>query len=103
MLELDSIRVKGKTEPEVIFSIIGPEEMTGAPDFTAHKSNHDALLEAYRKMNWAGALKLLKTCRESCKPFGISGLYDLYDERIEAFKKSPPPKDWDGVFTMETK
>ncbi|NNF79833.1 MAG: adenylate/guanylate cyclase domain-containing protein [Rhizobiales bacterium] len=103
LLELDAIRVKGKTEPEVIFSIIGTEEMLRDADFLAHEENHVQLLAAYRAMKWPQARKIIKACRQSGEKFNLSGLYDLYEERISAFKTSPPPKDWDGVFTMETK
>ncbi len=103
LLELDAIRVKGKTEPEVIFTIIGTDETLRDPDFQAHEENHTQLLAAYRAMKWPQARKLIKACRQSGEKFRLSGLYDLFDERLAAFKETPPPKDWDGVFTMETK
>ncbi len=30
-------------------------------------------------------------------------VYHLYMERIATFRSRPPPPDWDGVFTFETK
>lgn len=103
LLELDAIRVKGKTEPEVIFSIIGTEDTLRDADFLAHEENHTQLLAAYRAMKWPQVRKLIKACRQSGEKFRLSGLYDLFEERTAAFKTSPPPKGWDGVFTMETK
>ncbi len=73
MLELDSIRVKGKTEPEMIYSIIGAQDKITDPDFVTHQANNTELLQAYRETDWSKATKLLKTCRESCEPFALSG------------------------------
>lgn len=103
LLELDVIRVKGKTEPEMISTILGTAEVLQDEDFIAHRAHHQDLLDAYRAMNWTAARKHLKTCRASGEKFDLSDLYDLFDERITAFKSSPPPKEWDGVFTMESK
>ena len=30
-------------------------------------------------------------------------LYDMYLERVNHFRREPPPADWDGVFTFTTK
>ncbi len=103
ILELDSIRVKGKTEPETIYSIIGPADMIEDAAFKAHAENHEKLLQAYRSMDWKEARALIETCRKSCEPFGIPGLYDLFEERVDLFERNSPGADWDGVFTMETK
>ena len=35
--------------------------------------------------------------------FDLSGLYDLYEERITEYEANPPPSDWDGVFVATTK
>ena len=103
LLELDAIRVKGKHEPEVIFTILGTKDVLSSEAFQDHAYNHAQLLTAYRAMNWSEVRKLITACRESGEAFRLSGLYDMFDERLAAFKKAPPPKDWDGVFTMDTK
>ena len=33
----------------------------------------------------------------------LDELYDLYRERIDEYRKTPPPPDWDGVFVATTK
>jgi hypothetical protein len=40
-----------------------------------------------------------------CRPLApaLATLYDVYEQRIAAFEVSPPPPDWDGVFTATTK
>ena len=41
--------------------------------------------------------------REYAERFGIGALYDTYAERIEAFRRDPPPPDWTGVYEAESK
>lgn len=103
VLELDSIRVKGKSEPEDIYTILGREEVLGEESFQKLKQLFGEMRAAYRKQEWERAQKVLSSCRQQQNGFDLGRLYDLYEARIEAFQQTPPPPDWDGVFTMETK
>ena len=100
-LELDLIAVKGKDEAVRIHTILGRKEMLKQQDFVALKSQHSAMLEAYRRQDWAKARELLKACRTADGKF--SELYDMYDERIQFYTENPPDSDWDGVFVATTK
>jgi adenylate cyclase len=33
----------------------------------------------------------------------VAGLYDMYVERIAAYRADPPPADWNGVYEAESK
>ncbi len=103
VLELDAIRVKGKTEPEVIYTVLG--EVKGPENETyMHLEKETAkMLTHYRNQQWTEALKSLNTCRKTAKNLSLDALFDIYQERIDTFKKSPPPKNWDGVWTMTSK
>lgn len=57
-------------------------------------------LTLYRERNFTEALKSFKAALE-IDPF--DGPSQLYSERCEAYIQTPPPKDWDGVFTMTSK
>ena len=35
--------------------------------------------------------------------FDLDGFYDMYSERIAAYRADPPAADWDGVYEAETK
>ena len=35
--------------------------------------------------------------------FDISGLYDMYEERIGLYRAHPPGADWEGVYEAESK
>jgi len=100
-LELDLIRVKGKSKPVRIYTLIGDPELAASTAFQDRHAQHDALLEAYRGRDFKRALELTRICAEAAPT--LQGLYDLYRERIEHYLESPPPEDWDSVYTARTK
>ncbi len=100
-LELDLIRVKGKTQPARIYTLLGGPEVRGLPEFQQLADTHAEMLKAYRAGDWDRAAALLEECR-GCE-FELSGLYDLYAARIEACRQDPPPPDWGGVYDALTK
>ncbi len=102
-LELDLITVKGKTEPERIFTILGGEDVASSAEFAKMRDLNATLLSRYRSRDWAGALDALQLCRQAGKGFGLDGIYDLYLARIRSFQDKAPPEDWDGVYAFETK
>jgi hypothetical protein len=48
------------------------------------------------------ALERIEICKAAAR-VGIGALYDMYAERIEAFRHNPPPPDWNGVYETESK
>ena len=103
LLEIDFIRVKGKTEAEVIYTIVGRVDVAEAPEFMSLQDHWSNVLVCYRKQDWAGAMKAIELCRFDCERFALIGLIDVYEARIRRLEQSPPASDWDGVFTAETK
>lgn len=102
VLQLDLIAVKGKSEAVEIFTVLGDRDLRDSSDFAKLAQNHDAMITAYRGQNWDLVEELLAGLRENtiCD---LSVLYDMYDERISAFRKMPPGPDWDGVFVATSK
>jgi adenylate cyclase len=103
LLEIDTIRVKGKAEPEVVFTIAGRGEVAKSPEFKPLQDCWSAALVCYRKQDWAGALKMMEACRPHCERFGLVGLVETYVERIRGLEQNPPGPNWDGVYTAATK
>ena len=103
LLEIDSIRVKGKAEPEVIYTILGRADLKGNAAFAALRQSWESLRLCYRKQDWAGARKMLDACRSSSDGMDVAGLLDAYAARIDQLEESPPAPDWDGVYTAESK
>lgn len=103
IIELDAIRVKGKTEPEVIYALLGGRELRTNPSFVDTRSNLARALAAYRNQDWGEALEALGSCQKDIKNFDLTRFCQIYQSRIEEFTTSPPPSNWDGVATMQTK
>jgi adenylate cyclase len=103
VMEIDLIRVKGKAEPEAVYTLVGGEDVSASAEFHALRDVNSAMLSQFRKQDWSCALESIERCRKAAENFGIGQLYDVYIERIDDFRRNPPPKDWDGVFTFETK
>jgi len=103
LLEIDSIRVKGKTEAEVIYAIVGRAGVVKSPELRSLQDHWAMLRVCYRKQDWTGALKMIDVCRCECERFGLVGLIDAYADRIRRLEQRSPTSEWDGVFTAETK
>ncbi len=103
VIELDLIRVLGKTVPERIYAVLGDEAVAAGEAFSALKSTHENMLAAYRARDWPGARHALARCGALGAGFELGGLYDMFEERIKAFEKRPPPRDWGGVHVATTK
>ncbi len=102
-LEIDLITVKGKTEPERIYTVLGGGDVAASADFRKLSELNAAMLAAYRKRDWNGALDALQQCRRASNNFGLDEIYNLYFARIRSFQDKGPPDDWDGVYAVETK
>ncbi|WP_424631383.1 CHASE2 domain-containing protein [Bradyrhizobium sp. SYSU BS000235] len=103
ILELDFITVKGKKEPEVIYAIAGREDMAQSPHFQRLRNLTIEMLSCYRNRDWDGALAAIAKGRTADETHSLKALFDLYSERIAAFRETPPPENWDGVFALTTK
>src|SRR6516162_7589028 len=103
LLELDLIAVKGKTEPETVYALLGGEDLAGDVRFQDLRKLYSTMLYCYRSRDWEGALEANELCRASEHKFGLTAVFDLYRTRVEAFRQSAPPADWMGVFVAETK
>jgi adenylate cyclase len=101
VLELDLMRVVGRTQPTRLYTLadtLGADPAT----FGRLEPVHRAMLEAFRGRTWDRAEELIGECRK----VGIVALeayYDVFSARIALCGRDPPGEDWDGVFTAETK
>ena len=103
LLELDLIAVKGKTEPQTIYALLGRDKIAGDIRFQELRKLYSTMLYCYRSRDWEGALEAIELCQSAELNFGLTGLFDLYRTRIQAFRESAPPEDWTGIFVAETK
>ncbi len=89
--EIDSLRVMGRVEPERVYELLGrPGE--GREDLAAAFANG---LSCYRKQEWDAAERAFNECLALAPEDGPS---QAFLARILAFRETPPPADWDGVW-----
>jgi adenylate cyclase len=103
ILEIDFITVKGKKEPEVVYTIMGRHGVAESGAFQKMRDLSIKMMSRYRSRDWPGALTAIEQLRAADSEHKLSGLFELYVERIQTFQLSPPPKDWDGVYALQTK
>ncbi len=102
-MEIDLIQVKGKTQPEAVFAVLGRADLEQDPRCRELRELNAQMLAHFRKQDWDAALGLIDRCRKIANGFEVSGLYDMYVERIDAYRADPPGADWDGVYEAESK
>jgi adenylate cyclase len=102
-MEIDLIQVKGKKQPEAVFTVLGRGELEQDPHCRELRELNAQMLAAYRKQQWDDALALIERCRKAANGIDVAGLYDMYVERIGSYRADPPPADWDGVYEAESK
>jgi adenylate cyclase len=102
-MEIDLIQVKGKTQPEAVFTVLGRADLEADPRCRELRELNAQMLARYRKQDWDGALDLIARCRKAADSIDVAGLYDMYQERIATFRADPPGADWDGVYEAESK
>ena len=103
VMEIDLIMVKGKKQPEAVFTVLGRSEVDADPRCRELRDTNAQMLGRFRKQQWDEAIDLIARCRKFANGFDLSGLYDMYEERIELYRAQPPGPDWDGVYEAETK
>ncbi|MFZ1082378.1 MAG: adenylate/guanylate cyclase domain-containing protein, partial [Candidatus Kryptoniota bacterium] len=98
--ELDLIVVIGKTKPVKIFELLSDE----VDNFNEDKKKLVELyckgISEYRNREWKSASEFFKKGL-SIDPSDYPS--EMYLERSGIFEIDPPPADWNGVFTMQTK
>ena len=102
-MEIDLIQVKGKKQPELVFTVLGRAEVIEDPRCDELRDLNTQMLAAYRKQQWDESERLIERCRKLAGGFGVDGLYEMYKERIAVYRAEPPPPDWTGVYEAESK
>jgi adenylate cyclase len=103
VMEIDLIMVKGKKQPEAVFTVLGRSEVEADPRCKELRDANAQMLGRFRNQRWDEAVELIARCRKFANGFELSGLYDMYEERIELYRADPPGPDWEGVYEAETK
>ena len=96
--KLDAVKVKGKKKSILIYELLSQKDRLSKKqnDFVRF---YETGLELYFKREWKPAIK---SFQEALKLIENNASQVLID-RCQEFLKNPPPRDWDGVWEMETK
>ena len=95
-LEIDLLKMKGKTSATRVFTLLGDEALKQSQPFIDLTAKHGEFLARYRAKDWNAAEALSYEC-EKMDGAHLDRLYALYRERIDVFRVTPPPPDWDGT------
>ena len=96
--EIDMVQVKGKDEPIIIYQPLGLEGEVDPALLDEIKLWNQAL-RYYRAKEWDKAELQLLNLQKISKRY----LYEVFIERIAAFRADPPEESWSGVHKFETK
>ena len=98
--ELDRIRVKGKEEPARVYEILGTREEGVPPQIQDLVQGFESALELYRSRRFGEAFRAFLNVEQR---YPNDGPTRLCLNRCREYVDHPPPKNWDGVYTMTTK
>lgn len=91
--ELDTIRVRGKQKPILIYEVIGKTASQEQKDLLEHFQKG---LSFYRQTQWKEAIHLFEQ-------FPSDGPSRAFLTRCQIYAQNPPPANWDGVFVITEK
>jgi adenylate cyclase len=102
-VELDQVMVKGKTEPERIYALIGGIEDAKRPEYSALVDRQSEFLVFYRTGCFAEALGAIDGCIAAAAAMGWKqSYYEMMRARIDSLIDDPP-HEWNGVYVAKEK
>lgn len=102
-LELDQVMVKGKTEPERIFALIGDETMAKRREYRTLVERQTAFLILYRTGGFSESVSAIDECVAAAEALGWpQGYYETMRQRVDALIDDSPP-DWNGIYVAKEK
>ncbi|MGA1823208.1 MAG: CHASE2 domain-containing protein [bacterium] len=99
--ELDTIRVVGKQLPIKIYELVKEKDEQGCDDALLNDIRmFEKALACYKQKRWDEGIELFgNLCEKNSEDKAAA----LFKERCCAFRQSPPPKNWDGVYERKGK
>ena len=101
-VEVDRVRVKGKRRPVTLFTpvVVAAER---APSFDEEVRLWQLALASYRLHHWDDTQARLQGLLTTFADTPFAGLYRQLGERTRHHRATPPPADWDGAHTFDSK
>lgn len=99
MREIDTIFVKGKIETTRVFELMSAAgQLSG--ELVRLRERYDAARRSYLAQDWDTADATFRECLE-IRP--KDGPARVFLERVQALRRNPPSKDWNGVWQLVEK
>jgi adenylate cyclase len=98
--EVDRVVVKGKTETVGVYEILDHHTEETLPNVMEVVNHFKAGLAYYRECRWDKAIGAFRETLGLCP---TDQLCRMYIDRCEQLKVTPPDKDWDGAWIMDSK
>jgi adenylate cyclase len=98
--ELDRIAVMGRSEPVTTFELMAERSADIPKEMLSLISAYEEGKRLYHAREWTRAEEAFRRAL-TFRPDDHPSLLHL--QRIEVFKQTPPPEDWDGVFVFTKK
>ena len=98
LLEIDRVRVKGRSTPLTIYVLLGAAKDAA---FEGLAAAQERFLAAYRRQDWPEARLQAADCLLAAPVLGP--LYALFAARIAHYESEPAIPDWDGIYTATSK
>ncbi|HLB30395.1 MAG TPA: adenylate/guanylate cyclase domain-containing protein [Gammaproteobacteria bacterium] len=95
---LDRIRVKGKEQGVAVYELLGPAGTLDAREAGRIRLYEEAFAR-YLRLDFSGAIETLDGMLVS----GTDQPAEILRARCHEYLHEPPPSDWDGVYTLESK
>jgi len=101
---LDIVAVKGKNEGVTIYELVALKNsdpiVLPTDDQLRFCDEFTKAFRYYLEQRWDEAIAIFTELQET---YGKDAPCDMYIARCKAFKKTPPPANWDSVYHMHTK
>lgn len=105
LLELDLIRVKGKSQPERVFALLGDRALHDSPGFSETQTLNADMLAAFRARDWDTAQTFLSDLEPRATRLDphLQSHFNALRDRIDALRQFPPADDWAGEYDASSK
>ena len=104
-VEIDVVAVKGREQPETVYTIAGDETMAETPEFLLLAGAIAGARFLYLDQQWDIADEAYREIADMAsvgmfdpKPYAAELL-----KRVAEYRENPPPADWDGVYVATSK